>query len=211
MVRELTLSDILKSILRIKGGSLLRITCSAGTQIGYIYLMPPEWIGGGEPENKVEQYIDKDLLQIPVIEDGLILNELDKLIIMDKTYKQALKNGDFDEEYCNDLDDQGYMKGVELNISKEVYLRLIQKQAYKIYKIHWRNQNFLLLTLDGYREVINPFNRVYPLTKREDVFVIVRIESRSEYNVVFIKGLISSSNDLYPLDYLETPNFELWE
>ena len=174
-------------------------------------MFPEWWIGGGEPENKVGQYIDKALFQIPVIDDSSIINEVNKLIIMDKTYKQALENSDFDEEYCNDLDDQGYMKGVELNISKEVFLRRIQKREYKIYKIYWRNLIFLLVTLDEYKEVFNPLNRIYPLTKQEDVFVIVRIEPGCGYNMVFIKGLISSRNDLYPLDYLATPNFMLWE
>jgi len=61
-------------------------------------------------------------------------------------------------------------------------------------------------------------NIVYPLTEKKDVYAIVQLcpdfyygEDDNEYEtkIGLIKGILSSRNDIYPIEYLSETQFIL--
>lgn len=183
------------------------ITCDNSMQMGYIYLMPNESIDEYTLENSdIGFFYDTDSLSIPRIKwlgMGQILN---KMRLAAKTYREAVNNA-FHCEYWNDLDNEGYMIGIELYLTEELFLPLVAHQAFKLYDVRWRNRDFRVLTLDAYHDVLNKNNVIYPLTHEKDAFVIVSIDPLSK--VARIMALISARDDLYPTDYLQKPLFML--
>lgn len=193
------------------------ITCSTRNKIGYIHLQPYnikhksiyDSYKTKLDNNDLRKYVDLNSLKIPIYDSfdyGIIL---DHMKISKKIYKIASENsGDFIEEYQNDLNDNGYMVGIELDLSKESFLSLI-KHDIKIFKHKWLNKDFILLTLDNIENVLHLDNVIYPFTDREDAFAIVHIENK--YRTGLIKGIISAREDLYPIEYLSKPEFILWD
>jgi hypothetical protein len=58
--------------------------------------------------------------------------------ISERTYKEvSIDAEEFGEEYQNDLDKNGYMKGIELNLSKHKFLTLIHDNSVQILSISW--------------------------------------------------------------------------
>ncbi|AFM40190.1 hypothetical protein Desaci_1155 [Desulfosporosinus acidiphilus SJ4] len=183
------------------------ITCDNNMQMGYIYLMPSEaTVEYTLEESDIGLYYDLESLSIPRIKwlgMGQILSQM-RLSV--KTYREAVNNV-FHCEYWNDLDSEGYMMGIELYLTEDILLPLVAHQAFKVYDIRWRNQDFRVLTLDAYLDVLNKNNVIYPLTPEKDAFVILSIDPASK--VARVMALISGRDDLYPVDYLRQPLFVL--
>ena len=135
------------------------------------------------------------------------------------TFKADYENG-YDTEYGNDLDYEGYISGIELNLTAKEFINLIENQAFKIYRTEWKNREFHLVTFDHLENALNPENFIYKLNDKEDAFVIVKLEKpeklgyqytseREKRPIALFKGLISARNDIYPLNYLMKPEFYL--
>ncbi|WP_088225922.1 hypothetical protein [Desulfosporosinus sp. FKB] len=183
------------------------ITCDNNMQMGYIYLMPNDTtVEYTLEESDIGLYYDIESLSIPRIKwpgMGQLLNQM-RLSV--KTYREAVNNV-FHCEYWNDLDSEGYMMGIELYLTEDILLPLVAHQAFKLYDVRWRNQDFRVLTLDAYLDVLNKDNVIYPLTAEKDAFVILSLDPLS--NVARVMALISARDDLYPVDYLRQPLFIL--
>ena len=183
------------------------ITCDNSMQMGYIYLMPNETTAEYTLEKSdIGLYYDVNSLSIPRIKWLSMGQSLSQMRLATKTYREAVNNA-FHCEYWNDLDDKGYMLGIELYLTEEVLLPLVAHQAFKLYDIRWRNRDFRVLTLDAYHDVLNKNNIIYPLTAEKDAFVIIAIDPLSQ--VGKIMALISARDDIYPIDYLQKPLFML--
>lgn len=183
------------------------ITCDNSMQMGYIYLMPNDTNTEYTLEKSdIGLYYDVNSLSIPRIKWHNMGQSLSQMRLATKTYREAVNNA-FHCEYWNDLDDKGYMLGIELYLTEEVLLPLVAHQAFKLYDIRWRNRDFRVLTLDAYHDVLNKNNIIYPLTPEKDAFVIVAIDPLSQ--VGKIMALISARDDIYPIDYLKKPLFML--
>jgi hypothetical protein len=194
------------------------ITCEARTRMGYIFLQT--YINHNPffdlnkaylDNNSLNKYVDLQSLEIPILDSFTYETILNQMKISDMIYKDARDRGEFIEDYQNDLDSDGYMKGVELDLTKENFLTLIKDNAFKIFKHKWLDADFIVLTLDKAENIFNLNNIIYPFTKRKDAFVIVHIESKSKYQIGLIRGIISARKDIYPIKYLSKPKFILME
>lgn len=183
------------------------ITCDNNIQMGYIYLMPPITTSDYPlEESDIGYYFDVDSLSIPRIKGLGLGQKLNQLRVSTKTYSEAVDKAFFCE-YWNDLNEDGYMVGIELYLNEDQFLPLVANQAFMIYDTRWRNRDFRVVTLDAHLEVIRKSNVIYPLTPEKDAFVVLAIDPKSK--VATVKALISSRDDLYPLDYLRKPLFML--
>ncbi len=183
----------------------MRITCDATDGMGYIYLMPPKQQYYNS-NNHLHKYLEQKNVEIPMARNNEILRRLDRLKISNKTYKNAVyKYSDIHMEYCNDMDKDGYIIGIELNLRKEKFIELIANKAFRIFYGDWRGKVVSLLTLDLIDKVFSPDNIIYPLNSKRDAFIIVYMEPK--YKVGLVKALITSRNDIYPIDYLKVPDF----
>jgi hypothetical protein len=177
--------------------------------MGYIYLMPPKCIYSND-NNHLGKYIEQENIEIPLIRNNEISYSIDSLKLMSRTYKDAVyKYFDINMDYCNDLDNEGYIVGVELDLGKEKFIDLITNKAFKIIQGNWKNKDVCVLTLDLIDKVFSSYNIIYPLNKKRDSFVIVYIEPK--YKIGLVKALITCRNDIYPIDYLKAPEFILSE
>lgn len=183
------------------------VTCDNNMQMGYIYLMPNEMTEEyALDKSEIGLFYDVNSLSIPRIKwlgMGQLLNQMR---LSTKTYREAIDKT-FHCEYWNDLDNEGYMMGIELYLTEELLLTLVAHQAFKLYDIRWRNNYFRVLTLDAYLDVFNKENIIYPLTPEKDAFVILAIDPDSKIGKVM--ALISDRDNLYPPDYLRKPLFML--
>lgn len=187
----------------------MRITCDASGGMGYIYLMPPKQQYFNS-NNHLQKYLEQKNVEIPMVRNNEILGRLDSLKIVNKTYKNAVyKYSDIHMEYCNDMDNDGYIIGIELNLRKEKFIKLIVDKAYKIICGNWRDKEISVLTLDLIDKVFSTDNIIYPLNRKRDAFVIAYIEPK--YKIGLVKALITSRNDIYPIDYLKVPEFIISE
>ena len=123
------------------------ITCDNNMQMGYIYLMPNETTADYNLEKSdIGLYYDVTSLSIPRIKWLSLGQSLSQMRLSTKTYIEAVDNA-FHCEYWNDLDNEGYMIGIELYLTEERLLPLVAHQAFKLYDIRWRNQDFRVLYL----------------------------------------------------------------
>ncbi|HEY8909914.1 MAG TPA: hypothetical protein VIM51_06485 [Desulfosporosinus sp.] len=183
------------------------ITCDNNMQMGYIYLMPNETTAEYTLEKSdIGLYYDITTLSIPRIKWLNLGQSLSHMRLATKTYREAVDHA-FHCEYWNDLDTEGYMLGIELYLTEERLLPLVAHQAFKLYDIRWRNQDFRVLTLDAHHDVLNKNNVIYPLSPEKDAFVIVSIDPVSKIGKIM--ALISARDDLYPIAYLQKPLFML--
>jgi len=183
------------------------ITCDSFCGMGYIYLQPQTY--NLEKENSIIRCVEKSSLQIPLIADNEKGHLLDEMRLSVKTYREAVNSGEIDEEYKNDLDKNGYIVGIELNLTKDTFDNRIRNGAYKLYQTKWKETSYHIATVDFDDSVFDPKNIIYPLSKKNDAFLVV--ELTSDYNIGLIKALITSRDDLYPIEYLLTPHFILNE
>lgn len=183
------------------------ITCDQRHSIGYIYLKKPNpafpvWKDIGNKE--IEKYLDGMKSEIQVQEAGKEIEErIMGLVISDKNYLEDLDKK-FIEEYLNDKD--GYIVGIELDISKEELIKGVKEKVYKIYIVDWQQQEHILLTLAEEDRVFVRNNIIYAANGNKDTYYFVSIVD----NIAYIKALLTSRLDLYQLDYLKEPDFILY-
>ncbi|WP_312116073.1 hypothetical protein [Brevibacillus reuszeri] len=188
------------------------ITCDAYCSMGYIYLqVPRKEISDyqSKKDSKITDYVDTSCLHIPYEVD---LNKdilLNNMTLSEHTYQSAVRNQWIDEEYCNDLDDEGYMVGIELSLPKDKFVDYVKNGAYRLYQTKWKERLYHVATFDFHDKVFDSQHVIYPLSHKQDAYVIV--ENTGRYNVVWIKALLTARDDLYPLDYLCDPQFILSE
>lgn len=199
---------------------MMKITCYYGSyaDMGYIYLQPSDFPTINlESENELAQHINIHQISIPYITDPNIASSLDKMTVAAHTFETDYENG-YDTEYGNDMDDDGYITGIELTLQHERFIDLVKNQAYKVIRTEWRNTEFHLVTLDHWENVFQPSNVIYKMNNQEDAFVIVQLEEpeklgyhytdeKDRQPIALFKALISSRNDIYPIDYLLKPEF----
>lgn len=185
------------------------ITCEQRHRIGYIYLQRPnpKFTIWDDIENKaIEDYLDGVKAEIPMVKKGKeLVDRIRGMTICDKTYLEDLDRQLFGEEYLNDKDRNGYIVGIELDLSKEELVRNIKEQIYKIYMIDWKHQNYILLTLSQEDKLFGKENIVYAANKNGDTYYIVSIVDDTAY----IRGIITRRLELYPIEYLKQPLFIL--
>jgi hypothetical protein len=135
------------------------------------------------------------------------------------TFKVDHENG-YNTEYGNDMDERGYITGIELNLNHERFIELIKNGAFKVIKTDWRDREYHLITFDITDEVFKTENVIYKLTDEGDAFVIVQLvepeklgyqytDSKDRHPIALFKALISARDDIYPLEYLLRAEFFL--
>lgn len=184
------------------------ITCEQRHSIGYIYLQKPnstfpvwEHIGNRE----IEKYLDGVKPKITVEDDNKeIEKRINGLGVSDKNYLKDLDRR-FLEEYLNDKDQEGYIVGIELNISKEELVQNVNEKVYKIHMIEWQQEKYMLLTLAEENKVFDKSNIIYDANGKKDTYYVVSIED----DIAYIRGLLTRRLDLYPVEYLKEAHFIL--
>lgn len=194
------------------------MTWDCGCNMSYICLMPPTQGGEDKEYKSIASYLnlDKAEIEIPLIEGHDINGILDNMKLIKKTYKKAKRGlGGIGDEFENDIDENGYLKGIELSIEREKLIELFEERAFRIYRTSWKSRDYYLLTLDLPELVFDQTNVIYPLTNKSDVFIIVKVKKYRfgffrRFKIGYIKGLITTKNDIYPIDYLTKPQFVLY-
>jgi hypothetical protein len=207
----------------LKERKTLKITCYYGdhSSMGYISLKPIlenqfdeyEW-----SKNEITQHVHPDEITIPYVTDEIVSPFLDRMAVAAHTFEEDYEEG-YDTEYGNDMDDEGYITGIELTLYDDRFIDLVKNQVFKVIRTEWKNKEFHLITFDYLDEVFKPENVIYKLTDEEDAFVIVQLvkpeklgyqytdENDQKRPVALFKALISARNDIYPLEYLLKPEF----
>lgn len=202
----------------------MRVTCDGLASMGYIYLMPPA-------PHPIIDTLPNDILEL-VPEEKLHIShisapdedpapKLDRMRIAELTYSEDFGKG-YDTFYGNDMNKNGYIIGIELDLTSQRLAELLNAQAFQVIDTHWRGRNYRLLTLDTPEKVFDERNTLYRMSDLEDAFVIVKFEKTqivmNEQNVVLdtddlplieFRGFLSSRDDLYPLDFLLKSDFRL--
>ncbi|WP_167544389.1 hypothetical protein [Paenibacillus xylanexedens] len=135
---------------------------------------------------------------------------------MNGTYKDEM-HVSYDVEFTIDVDKKGYITQFEHTFQLERYLDLVRTQSYKVIMTNWRGQTFHVMTYSYLEEVIHPKNVLFRCNLAEDAFVVAELvsnrsdESATEYGIrdLHFRALISARDDLYPLDYMCEPDFDL--
>lgn len=196
----------------------MRITCYYGNGIdmGYIYLKPgaDEFDEYDLSKNEINKHVNPDQIIIPFIKDANVASYLDQMTIAANTFVEDYEIH-YDTEYGNDLDEEGYITGIELTLNHDRFIDLVNNQAFKVIQTEWRNKEFHVITFDHSENVFKSENVIYKLTDKEDAFVIVKLELPKNLgfqyteDIALFKAFISGRNDIYPLDYLLQPDFLL--
>lgn len=202
----------------------MRITCFYGSNgdMGYIYLKPPkddEFNDYERNKNEITKYVNTKEITIPYLINAKLSFYLDQMTIAANTFKDDYEIG-YDTEYGNDMDDDGYITGIELNLGLESFIDLVKNQAFKVIGTDWMNRKVHLITFDYAENVFKTENVIYKLTGEEDAFIIVQLEEPEKLGyhytdkakirpIALFKALISARDDIYPLEYMMQPAFHL--
>ncbi|NGZ75231.1 hypothetical protein [Saccharibacillus alkalitolerans] len=204
----------------------MRMTCfdDGYWPMGHIYLMPPthrstlEGLAGD-----ILGHVPAERLHIPHIAEPAEdpAPKLDRMKIAKLTYKQDFCKG-YDTLYGNDMDENGYITGIELNLTAKRMIELVNRQVFRVIDVRWKSRLFRLLTLDDSEKVFDERNILYRMSDREDVFVIAALSAHEIPDlsekarqdpvgipIIRFLGLLSSRDDLYPPEYLLKPDFYL--
>lgn len=198
----------------------MRITCyyDHSYDIGYIYLIPPAVDKNDtETENELIIHINPDQISIPYLTDTNIAPLLNHMRVEANTFEADYEKG-YDTEYGNDMNEQGYITGIELKLYPDQFIDLVKNQAFKVIRTEWRNREFHVITFDHTENVFKPENVIYRLTDEEDAFVVVQLVEPEKLGYIYtniddkhpialFKALISARDDIYPLEYLLKPEF----
>lgn len=193
----------------------MRISCNPGfpgSMIGSIDLRPTE----SNPRSQITEHVDPELIAIPYITDPDFGSHFDVMKMMKGTYKEEFHES-YDVEFTIDVDKKGYITQWEHTFQLERYLDLIRTQSYRVIQTNWRGQSFHVMTYSYMEEVINPNNVIFRCTNAGDVFVVAELVRFREGSDIELKGppslhfraLISARDDLYPIDYMCQPDFDL--
>lgn len=189
------------------------ITCDQSCDIGYIYLQ--------KFSNNYKNNYDKSRLiassqPIEVIKNVYL--KLNKLNWPHKKYIDALMDGDFIEEFQNDLDENAYLKGIELELTPERLEKLIKN--YKLATFELNDTHYYYIAFAGDEEVFNSDNYVYSFSDQEDAFIITNLSQKRRYQIqvnsenkssrkflspkiISIKAIIFKEDSPYDLEYLQ--------
>lgn len=197
----------------------MRITCSPGfpgSMIGTINLQPSKYYSPPSMNSKITDYVDAKLVTIPYVEDPAFGSHFEVMKVMNGTYKDEM-HVSYDLEFTIDVDKQGYITQFEHTFQLERYLDLVRTQSYKVIKTNWRAQTFHVMTYSYLEEVIHPKNVLFKCNNAEDVFVVAELIPHRVGGIVVqpnnlylhFRALISARDDLYPLEYMCEPDFDL--
>lgn len=180
------------------------ITCSDG--MGYIYLKPPRFDYDDSTHNQISNYVQPNRISIPYVTHNNVAPLLNQMRMAANTFKVDCGTT-IDTQFGSDLDEDGYLEGIELTLPEERFIDLVNNQAFKVIQTDWREHAYRLITLDHMENVFNSNNVIYKLTDAEDALVIVHITSPDSFPIVLFKGFLSARDDLYPIEYLLKPQF----
>jgi len=184
------------------------ITCDQYCDMGYIYLL-------SEYRDQQNNFKLNQKLENPESEEEManIILRLNKLNWPDKLYKNAVDK-DFIEEFQNDLNQKGYMKGIELKLPQDRLKRLIDNLSIK--KFQFDEKNYFLIPFDTEDMIFSKNNYVFAFTEKEDAYVITSKTGEKMYRInidsdssptsagpkpVQIKALIFSEDSPYNIEY----------
>ncbi|MEC0269732.1 hypothetical protein [Paenibacillus anseongense] len=113
----------------------MRITCFYDDyfDMGYIYLRQAEakFDTYTSSKNEIGKLLNPEELKIPYItEDVSVPFFLDQMKIPQQTFRSDYEKN-YETEYGNDFDQEGYITGIELGLEKERFIELIQKKDLK--------------------------------------------------------------------------------
>jgi len=197
----------------------MRITCSPGfpgSMIGSIELQPSRFSKGASINSQITEHVDPELIAIPYIEDLNFGSHFDAMTMMKGTYKEEFHES-YDVEFTIDVDNKGYITQFEHTFPLERYLDLVRTHSFKVIKTNWRGRSFHVMTYSYMEEVCNPKNVIYKCTNAEDVFVVAElapyrvggVAEHPQHLYLHFRALISARDDLYPIDYMCEPDFDL--
>ncbi|WP_340389105.1 hypothetical protein [Paenibacillus sp. FSL E2-0151] len=184
--------------------------------IGSIDLQPSKYYTPPSSNSKITDHIDPELVTIPYVENPEFGSHFDAMKVMNGTYKDEM-HVSYDVEFTIDVDKKGYITQFEHTFQLERYLDLVRTQSYKVIKTNWRGQTFHVMTYSYLEEVIHPKNVLFKCNNAEDVFVVAELMPHRVGGIVVqpnnlylhFRALISARDDLYPLDYMCEPDFDL--
>ncbi|WP_227779609.1 hypothetical protein [Paenibacillus sp. P13VS] len=171
---------------------------------------------GISSNSQITDHVDPERIAIPYIEDTDFGSHLDAMKIMKGTYKEEF-HVSYDVEFTIDVDNKGYITQFEHTFPLERYIDLVATQSYKVIKTNWRGQDYHVMTYSYMEEVCNPTNVIFRCNAAEDVFVVAELAPYCIDGVVIqpnhvylhLRALISARDDLYPIDYMCEPDFDL--
>lgn len=193
----------------------MRISLSPGfpgSMIGSIDLRPTE----PNPTSQITAHVDPELIVIPYIIDPDFGLHFDTMKMMTGTYQEEFHES-YDVEFTIDVDKKGYITQFEHTFTLERYLNLIRTQSYRVIQTLWRGRPFHVMTYSYMEEVINPDNVIFRCTNAEDVFVVAElipfraggVVEQPNHRYLHFRALISARDDLYPIEYMCRPDFDL--
>lgn len=197
----------------------MRITCSpayAGKMIGSIDLQPSNYYSPPSSNSEINDHVNPELIAIPYVEDPEFGSNFDVMKMMKGTYQEEFQES-YDVEFTIDVDKKGYITQFEHTFSLERYLDLVRTQSYRVIQTNWRGRSFHVMTFSYMEEVCNPKNVIFKCNNAEDVFVVAELAPYRVGGVVVqpnniylhLRALISARDDLYPIDYMCEPDFDL--
>jgi hypothetical protein len=188
------------------------ITCDQSCGMGYIYL---QQFKQHQKEDFDKSRLIASAQPIEVIDN--IYLKLNKLNWPNKKYIDALMDGDFIEEFQNDLDQNAYLKGIELELNQQRLDSIIEN--YKLATFEFNESQFYYIAFAEDEIVFNSQNYVYPLSEKEDAFVIITRSQDRRYQITlaenkkaekslspqiaYIRALIFKDDSPYDIDYLK--------
>ncbi|MDF1618872.1 hypothetical protein, partial [Petrocella sp. FN5] len=189
------------------GGGYLRITCDSSCSMGYIYLLDTGLYNNTNSDS-VKKIVDSDKCKVERKYSLDIRKEFETLKFNKLTYNAALKKGDIEEEYLNDKDNLGYIKGIELTLSGDKFIQLIEDNAFTLYESFWGDEECFMITFEVAEKVFSRDNYVFQMTDYNDSFVICNINPQN--NVCMIRGIIFlQSCVVYNSNYFKNADFVL--
>lgn len=187
--------------------------------MGYIYLKPDSIPTSSYENNTLDDHVPSDEINIPFHSDNKLAKALDQMVYQTNTFKKE-QGISYETEYGNDVDQQGYLIGIELNLNSDTFIKHVSQQTFQIIKTQWKNKSLHLITFDDIEDVLQSNNYIYRLTDNEDTFVIAALEHRADLShddenpklpIAHIKALLTAREDIYPLEHLKEPDFILIE
>lgn len=197
----------------------MRISCSPGfpgNMIGSIDLQPTKFNMDVSSNSEISHHVNAELIVIPYIEDPEFGSYFDAMKMMKGTYQEEF-HVSYDVEFTIDVDKKGYITQFEHTFALNRYLDLVRTQSYKVIKTNWKARSFHVMTYSYMEEVCNPNNVIFKCNHADDVFVVADLVPYSIGGVVEqphhrylqLRALISARDDLYPIDYMCEPDFDL--
>ncbi|TDX44361.1 hypothetical protein C7954_11335 [Halanaerobium congolense] len=188
------------------------ITCDQSCGMGYIYL---QQFKQHQKEDFDKSRLIASAQPIEVIDN--IYLKLNKLNWPDKKYIDALMDGNFIEEFQNDFDENAYLKGIELQLNQQRLESIIEH--YKLATFEFNKNQFYYIAFAEDEKVFDSKNYVYPLSDKEDAFVIITRSQERRYQITlgenkesekslspkiaYIRALIFKEESPYDIDYLK--------